>query len=202
MGAMFDEKADLAIVDAVFQLHGLTSVGFRKDELRAAKTPDRRLLREDQTVAYVEVKSPQYDDWLESQLEFSPPMKIVGGAKKDPTFSRIARHIDTAAKQFYSVNPSRNVPNILFFINHNHQSHWGDLYEVLTRHFLDNNGNKHATMLNISEGKIRNSKNQIDCFIWYEKKSEVITGYIFSNENTEHCQEVCKLLSLDFSKIK
>jgi len=201
MNNNFDEKNDLATADNFFKLHGLTSLGFSKDERRASKTPDRRLLKENQTVAYVEVKSPQYDNWLDNKIEIALPMKIVGGSKSDPVFSRLTRHIDKATQQFDAVNHFRNIPNILMFINHNSHSHWGDLHEVLTGHFVDNNGNLHATMLNISEGKIRDSKQKIDCYIWYEKKYEAITAFLFSNESAKNCLDVCNLLGLDFSKI-
>src|SRR5262249_31410695 len=49
--------------------------------------------------AFCEVKSPR-DDWLDDQIEAASPGQIAGGARSDPTFNRIARHVDKAASQF------------------------------------------------------------------------------------------------------
>lgn len=99
-----DEAADLKLVEGLFAQHGLKLEPFKKTEIRAGKTPDRRILRGDQQIGFVEVKSPR-DDWLDEQLEKATPGQIVGGLRDDPIFNRLARQIQKAAQQFDAVNP-------------------------------------------------------------------------------------------------
>src|SRR5262249_40989390 len=95
--------------------------------------------------AFCEVKSPR-DDWLDDQIEAASPGQIAGGARSDPTFNRIARHVDKAASQFDAVNGGHAVPNILVFVNHAVASGFGDLHETLTGMFHSESGERFPTM--------------------------------------------------------
>jgi len=61
--------------------------------MQVGKTPDFRVVRGGELVAYCEVKSPN-DPWLDEKLEEVPAFTIVGGARSDPTFNRLANEED------------------------------------------------------------------------------------------------------------
>ena len=90
---MIDESADLALVSAWLEQCGLTATRFTQAEMQVGKTPDFRVVRGGELVAYCEVKSPN-DPWLDEKLEEVPAFTIVGGARSDPTFNRLANEED------------------------------------------------------------------------------------------------------------
>ena len=63
------------------------------------------------------MKSSKGDDWLDKKLEHAEPGEIVAGVRPDATFNRIDKHIRNAAMQLDAVNPKRDVPNVLVFVN-------------------------------------------------------------------------------------
>jgi hypothetical protein len=62
------------------------------------------------------------------------------------TFNRIGRHVRNAAEQFDAVNPARQLPNVLVFVNHNEMSARSDLYETVTGRFPASDGSRDLTM--------------------------------------------------------
>lgn len=85
--------------------------------MRAGKTPDFKLYRNEELVGYCELKSPR-DDWI-----FEFPMDMMPGdnrveIRRDPAAHNLADHVGKAAAQFDAVNPDRKVPNILVFVSH------------------------------------------------------------------------------------
>jgi hypothetical protein len=95
-----DETADIDLTDELlFRPRGLVLERFSPEEIGRGKTPDRRVFQGGQLVAFAEIKSPR-DDWLDEQLRAPPPGTVVGGARPDPTFNRIARQVQKAARQF------------------------------------------------------------------------------------------------------
>ncbi len=195
-----DEPADLAIVEEIFQSWGLTPQRFTKAKIRAGRTPDYRVLRGNDLVAYCEVKSPR-DDWLDEQLEEAAPGEIVGGLRNDPVFNRLSRMIEKAASQFDAVNASRDVPNILFLVNHDDVSNYGDLRETLTGMFFTDDGERHPTLKHVSEGKIREAKFRIDAYAWFDRKTHRIQGWVFSESIPEHVDTICSMFGIDKAKI-
>lgn len=120
-----------------------------------------------------------------------------------PVFNRISRHIEKAATQFDAVNSARLIPNILILVNHDRASHFGDLRETVTGMFHAEGGEREPTMLHISEGRIGQSKQRIDLFVWVDFSRKRVQGYLFNQAGTpDHVGRVCELLGLDRSKIK
>lgn len=195
-----DEAADLAIVEAYFKSLGLTVERFSKEKRKIDKTPDFKVMRDKELVAYCEVKSPR-DDWLIEQLDDAEPGETVGGARHDPIFNRLARLIEKAASQFDAVNPEREVPNIVFLVNHDVASHAGDLYETLTGLFPASDGSRHATMKKVSEGAIEGAKLRVDLYVWYNNKTGKIQRHFFTRSLAAHVDTLCALLRINKAQI-
>lgn len=196
-----DERRDLPIVKGFFAAHGLGAEHFTKAETRAGRTPDFRLLRDGKLFAYCEVKSPR-DDFLGDQLDQAAPMQIVGGGRSDPTFNRLSGLIWKAVSQFDAVNPVRDVPNILFFVNHDDASSYNDLLETLTGEFFAEGGTRYPTMKHISEGRIKDAKYRIDAYVWYDVQEAKVEGWFFGEENPAHLTAICDIFKMDRSKIR
>ena len=106
-----NEEKDLALVQEL--LAGPAGIMLERIEATSeGPRPDFRLVSWRGFAGFCEVKSPR-DDWLDEQLEQAPPLTVVGGARSDPTFNRIARNIEKAVRQFDAVNPDHGVPNVL-----------------------------------------------------------------------------------------
>ena len=128
-----NEEKDLALVQEL--LAGPAGIMLERIEATSeGARPDFRLVSWRGFAGFCEVKSPR-DDWLDEQLEQAPPLTVVGGARSDPTFNRIARNIEKAVRQFDAVNPDHGVPNVLVLVNHDDNSGFADLCETLTGQF-------------------------------------------------------------------
>jgi len=197
-----NENPDLELAEQlVFAPRGLRLERFTRKETLAGKTPDYRVFRQDDLVAYSEIKSPR-DDWLDEQLDSSPPGAIVGGARSDPTFNRIARNVAKSAAQFDAVNADRSAMNLLVFVNHDVNSHFADMHETLTGMFYASSGDKFVTMTHISEGRIGEAKRRIDLFVWISARDRKVEGYMFNDQEEERVKLVCDLMGLDRYAIK
>jgi hypothetical protein len=141
------ENDDLTFISAWMVAYDLRTERFSLAETRQGKTPDFRIFRANKLVAYCEVKSPR-DGLLYDQLEDAAPCAIVGGSRPDPTFNRIASHVEKATRQFDSVNPEREIPNILCFVNWAAENGFQDLEETLTGYLSLQGGQRAPTMLN------------------------------------------------------
>ena len=194
-----DEDPDLKLVEElIFAGTGLTFERFERAETR---TPDFRVRRGCALVAYCEVKSPR-DDRLDEQLDGAAAFEIVGGARSDPTFNRIARHVAKAATQFEAVNADRAVPNILIFVNHADASGFADLHETLTGTFFAESGEQYKTLIHIAEGRIREARSKIDLYVWIDVKTRRAPGYLFNDANPKHVATICALLGIDKNAIE
>ena len=96
---MSGDSRDRWLVAAYLEGHGLRPSHFSKNETRAGKTPDYRVMDEVELFAYCEVKSPR-DEWLDEQMDQMEPGDIVGGPRSDPVFDRLSKMVEKAAKQF------------------------------------------------------------------------------------------------------
>jgi hypothetical protein len=112
MPKKYDEQPDLNLLAAWLAKpeRGLSTARFTDRETKTGKTPDFRMLRGKDLVAFCEVKSPN-DPWLDEQLEGASALTIVGGCRNDPTFNRLARLVNKADRQFAAVNPNREALN-------------------------------------------------------------------------------------------
>jgi len=195
-----DENKDLDLVSAFFAERGLSVERFSHIDTQTGKTPDFKVIQSGEIVAFCEVKSPN-DPWLDTLLDKAPPLTIVGGARDDPTFNRIARHINKATKQFCAVNPTKDKFNILSFVNHDNGSTYNDLIEATTGFFYDERGNKHATVQHIADGIIGQSKMVIDLYIWFERRRSRSECVLFNLSDPERLRRLCEILIMDPSKI-
>lgn len=149
------------------------------------------------TVLYsrAQVKSPR-DDCLDDQLEQAPPGTIVGGARSDPTFNRIARHILKAVKQFDTVNPDHSLPNVLVFVNHDDASNFNDLYETVTGYARGTSGGQFPFHTHIAEQRLGDMRARIDLYLWLDdnRKRRRIGGFLWCEANPEHVAALKTLL--------
>ncbi|MGK9232211.1 hypothetical protein KXS07_10465 [Inquilinus limosus] len=196
----YNEQADLDLVSAYLSARGLMAKRFPQEDTQRGKTPDFRVLRQGAVVAYCEVKAPN-DPWLDDLLDQAPPGTIVGGARDDPTFNRIARHVEKAAAQFASVNADRAVINILAYVNHDRASNFGDLRETLTGYFYAASGSRYPTMLRIAEGRIGKAKRTIDAFLWFDSQSGRMVGAVINQVDPQRTERTCSLLGFNADKI-
>lgn len=197
MSRLYDEDDDIKIVEQLFDTSGIEFVPFTKDEMRSGvKTPDRKIMRGGKLAGYLEVKSPR-DERLNDALASAGPFEIVGHAGHDSIFNRLARHIEKAAAQFAAVNPRREVPNVLVFVNHDDASHGGDLHETLTGHAVTDRGVL-PTMLNVSEGKIRELKGRVDVYLWIDARAgrkPRLTQFIGNSDNRAFADSIRAMIS-------
>lgn len=196
-----DEKYDLELVGELCGSYGVEAVRFAKKEMRVGKTPDFRLLIGSDLYAFCEVKSPR-DEWLDNLLDDAEPDEIVGGLRNDPIFNRLSTMITTAVKQFDAVNPDRLLPNVLVFVNHDDNSHFSDLQETLTGMFHADDGTRYATMLNVSEGRIREMKSRIDLYVWIDGRTKRVCGKFFSDSNRQHHDTLYSVFGEKEAKIR
>jgi hypothetical protein len=195
------EQHDLELAAEWFAASGLHVQRFDDTEIGVRKTPDFRLFRDGRLVAYSEVKSPR-DEWLDDQLMDAAPFQIVGGARNDPTFNRIAGLVRKAVKQFDAVNADRRLPNIMVIVNWDDSSHFGDLDETLTGYLRLAGGGKAPTMLNVSEGRIRDEKRRIDAYVWFNGHRRRVEGIFFTQSDTSHRDAIWSWLRVDPAEIE
>ena len=178
---------------------GLTVQRFSKEQMRAGKTPDFRVLKGDEFRFFCEVKSSPRDRWLDQQFKDAPPGTLVGGARKDPIFNRLAADIHDAVKQFDAVNAEKAYPNVLVLINHDAQCGFNDLLAVLTGNFYATDGTAQPIYRQYSQGRIKDEKNRIDLFIWLDDyKPE---RFLFSQTNEIHHRSLCGIFGVDPNEI-
>lgn len=164
-------------------------------------TADFQVTLNGSVVAYCELKSP-HDDWLDKLLDLADPFQIVGGWREDPIFKKIRKHANKASKQFEACNPTRNVPDILLFVNHDDGSDFSDLMETFTGQFHADDGSRHATMSDIASS-LERAKSQIDLCIWVDGKSRRVQGF-YMNEGTSpnYLNQLCILFGKNPLDIK
>ena len=119
------------------------------------KTPDFKLYIGNDLFAYCELKSIMTQE-----------VRIQGNAPVND----IKKGIHQACKQLRSMNPDHKVPNIVFFLNHNHFRNVGDLQDVigvssLPGFFYSLYGNK---LLGKGDLEV------VDCIIFMEFKNKQV----------------------------
>jgi hypothetical protein len=190
------EEPDLERVRAYFQDRSLSTARFSQEETQRQRTPDFKVLRRDELVAYCEVKSP-YDPWLDGLVDNAAAGEVVGGTRSDPIFNRLSRHISTAAMQFRAVNSDRSSLNILAFVNHDSASHIGDLVETLTGKFVAADGEHIPTMPHMVD-RLCVDRIEIDVYLWFCVKNDRLVGYFVTPQDGDpRLMRVCELLQIN-----
>ena len=159
---------------------------FSKQEMRQGKTPDFRVFRDSELVAYCEAKHVQHDEMF------------LSGLRPDPIFNRLTAHIHKAAQQFAAVNPNRVYPNILVFANFDRACEFRDqLLGVLTGNFYGEGGVVEPIFEQFSNGRIREEKVTIDAYLWWDGwKSDPRPRHWYWH-NSPHYANVCAILQTD-----
>jgi hypothetical protein len=187
--------------EAYWERNGLKAERFSAAEIGRGKTPDFRIYKSDALVAYCEAKHVQHDDWLDQKLKTAKPLELVGGRRHDPIFNRIVGHIHKAYKQFTAVNPNREYPNVLVFMNSDMQCDNRDLVAVMTGNFYMEGGGAESIYTAYSEGRIKEEKFAIDLYLWFdESKGDTQRGFHYFIANGPHYVALCALLGSDPSK--
>ncbi len=163
-----------------FTRHSLRPERFKRQEIRRGKTPDYRVFKGTQLVAYCEAKHIQRDDW-------------AGGLRSDPVFNRISNHIHEAAQQFRAVNPVHEYPNILVFANSDRMCDTKDLDSVITGLFRVAGGKDEAIYSQYSEGRIKAEKHSVDLYIWWDTRNTPDKFTRFFAKESPH-RETLKLI--------
>jgi len=121
---------------------------------------------------FCEVKASSKDEWLDNRLreaaQKSPPFTVVGGGRNDPRFNHLTNDIHTAVQQFDAVNPRREYPNVLAWVNHDRSLGFLDVLGVLTGDFFADDDSEHPIYRKFSEGRIKDEKARIDMFLWLD----------------------------------
>ena len=181
--------------------HGLRVERFSKEELRVGKTPDYRVFRHAEFVAFCEAKHVQQDYWLDEQLREAQPSELVGGTRPDPTFNRLTAHIHKAAQQFTAVNPNHDYPNILVFANSERQCGYPDLLAVLTGNFYGETGVVEPIYEQYAKGRVMADKMSVDVFVWWDCWKRVARPKLhFQGVTSKHYAHVSGLLESDPEK--
>jgi hypothetical protein len=187
--------------EAYWDRRGLKAERFTPDEIGQGKTPDFRVFKSGELVAFCEAKHVQHDDWLDKKLEAAKPLEIVGGLRRDPIFNRLVGHIHKAYKQFLAVNPNRKYPNVLVFTNSDEQCDNRDLVAVMTGNFYVEGGGGEPIYTAFSEGRIKEEKFAIDLYVWFEEsRGQDQKGFHYFIANGPHYAALCALLGSDSSK--
>jgi hypothetical protein len=172
------EQADLAFVQEFFKARQLAAIRIPET---TTKTPDFEILRNTETVAFCEMKSPQdiFEERVRTKITQSPAGQLAGVIERG-NISRQYRCLERAAKkaasQFDAANPKHSLPNLLMIVNHDTHSRKDDFREVLTGCFGG-----------VRTGQaLRDGIPQIDLYLWLDAGATgSIEGFdsIFRHEN-------------------
>jgi len=174
---------------------GLRVQRFGEGEIRGGRTADFRIFRDKEFVMFCEAKQFQCDDWLYECLDNAAPGQIVGDVRTDPIFNRLTNHVHEAVKQFDSINPKHEYPNVLFLANSDRVSDVLDLITVLDGMFRAESGVREPIYTQYSEGRIRKEKFTVDLFIWRNVWMDKEPQRVWYP--SIHYQRVCELLGCD-----
>lgn len=166
---MLKSKTDEDSVLNFFISKGLEPQRYSDAEMRKhGKTPDFRVNKNGQLVFFCEVKS-LFDNETE-------------GPKPVPSYNKIVNKINEAIAQLSSVNPDREYPNILAFVDHELGTGSGDLGSVLDGYYYSDDGEKHQI-----KNYLEDKKYFIDLFIWIEDEPRLFfvepspfTNYLYN----------------------
>ena len=173
------------VVVARLEAWGFRCELFTKAELRAGKTPDRRVYREQEFAFFLEVKEVAADDW-------------AGGVRNDPRLNRLASDVHEAVTQFDAVNPDRQHMNILAFVNNDTMCGALDLNGVLTGNALTDAGESLPIYKRQAQGRINDERFRIDGYLWFEG---TVPSKMFTNgSDRRHQTSLHKYFDSHFGK--
>lgn len=149
-----------------------TIVACHSPKKQQGKKPDFELYSNNQLFGYCELKSIV-------DYEFY-------GERRDPTYNKIQNKIHEATKQFNSVNPAHNLPNILFFINHCSKVSYQDLWFVLSGQTTPPNQPSDPLDLRYLKRLIKRNDLEIIDFIIWGNTDEKATSFVINSDSKFH----------------
>jgi large subunit ribosomal protein L30 len=163
MAAVYDETADAALMrKLVFDPQKVTLEPYPEAEVRAAKRPDFKLLKDGELCGFCEMKSPR-DDYV-----FENPLPGEMAVRKDlPFHVKLGRLTRKAGLQFVAANPDQSKPNILVFVNHAPDITRRDLRRTLEG--LSVGDGKRVFMLcHKLQKQVSDAAKKVDLFLWID----------------------------------
>lgn len=191
-----NESVDLDLVKRlVFDPAGVLCQRFDRRETLLGKTPDFKLFQNDSLFGYCEVKSPR-DDWLDEQFESATSNQLVGGGRPDPVFNRILRHLESASSQLQSANPTHIHFNCVIFVNHDNESGYVDLQELLTGFFQSGDDSKHRILDEFLSKRAVVACTEIELVGWIDAKTSTLRGWVKNQNIVERSDAMIAALKL------
>ncbi|OPL11290.1 MAG: hypothetical protein AVO34_08715 [Firmicutes bacterium ML8_F2] len=123
----------------------------------------------------------------EKTLELTP----VAWGSIDPVYNNIARHIKEAIRQFSSMNPDKNVPNVLAITSMDPTKTINHLFSTLTGQIITNSG---RLQLIDKMRFIKDDLTLIDLYLWFDQ--DQFAGHIWEVACAEHQEKLTSLLGL------
>jgi hypothetical protein len=186
-----------AIVQDVMNKHGLDPRRYQSANL-GGKSPDFEVYKDDTFAFFCEVKGIDQSNVI-SQLANEPPLTVAGGEQPEPK-NRLTSHIHTAVKQFDSVNPNQDNPNVLVIVNENFIFDYKDLLEVLSGKFIASDGSSHPLYRKYAHGRIKDTKYTIHLYLWVEDGD--IVHKVFNPIIPDHQTALCNYFGVAPQSIK
>ncbi len=196
---MSHDKRDKQKAREFLEQHSFEVDEYSKNEMKEARTPDFKVLKDGELVFYCEVKTIAEDTWIIDQLRNARPATIVGGPRNDATYNRISSKIHDAAEQFQSVNPIHEYPNVLVFIDHEEGLGYNGLLNTVTGYFFAQGGGRHPIFKKYSDGRIKKEKYQIDLYLWFDDRRKK-PDWLFGN-NRPFVEALYRYFGIDPSAI-
>ena len=125
----------------------------------------------------------------EKTIELAP----LAWKNVDPIYNAIGKHIYEAAKQFQSINPGREVPNVLSFTNMDPARSIDDLFTTLTGHVITSRGK--LQRIEVMK-KLEQRLSMIDLFLWFDQ--DKLVGHIGDENNTQFEEILIDVLDLEY----
>ncbi len=144
-----------------------------------------------------DIKTADFAVYSRSELFFYLEEKTIeltalGWKNVDPIYNSIARHIYEAMKQFKSINPKRDVPNVLAFTNQDPARSINDLFITLTGYVITMGGKMRRIH---GMKKLENESFLIALYLWFD--NDQLTGHIWEENNLEHEAKLAAILGLE-----
>ncbi|MEK8212587.1 MULTISPECIES: hypothetical protein [unclassified Paenibacillus] len=132
---------------------------YTKQEMRLSKTPDLKIFIEGILSMYCEVKEINEDERQDD-------------IQHDNTYNIVSDCIYGSSKQFLAVNPAHNQPNILAIYSRRTGTDIQDFKITYEGVLETEKGERWPFLKNVSEGRIKKMKTEIDLCIWYDEFEE------------------------------
>jgi hypothetical protein len=158
---------------------------FSKAEMRSRKTPDFMVFIDDEFGFFLEVKEVRSSS-SDSAL------------RKDPTFNRLTDDVHTATKQFRSVNPDHEHPNVLAIVNNDQMCGTIDLVGIVTGNLMLEDGENAPIYMKYAKGRANADIKQMDLIAWFDAYKADQCYFI----GPPYCDRICKIFGIDPSEIK